>query len=311
MNSQLPVFRDDAVSIRLKYVFSTIIYLLIFFSFTGTAYPGTFYAVDPDIQITYYLSSLNYSATQPDNIVYPELSPPLSDRLFLPESSSDVDLSVSITGIPNPAELDDNFKYEVFLINYGPGNAYDISFTAEIPGEMEYLWAASAKFGECLRTDNTVTCTLDSLIAGDSDTITITMRLITDGQFTASANVTSIDEDLNPGNNQSTCYNKVYSKIPVNIGPGGSPSFAVDNGGTVHFCYLSEGNQGKIIYATLSEGNINKEIIDNDENNFSPAITIDKKGIVHIAYGTGEFLDMKQIIYAKKHIKTTVFISAT
>lgn len=216
------------------------------------------------------------------------------------KENAGTDLEVSIFGIPELVGLDDEFYYRAYVINYGPDNPLYITFEAEVPEGMQYLSGFSYKGGECGITGSKVTCVWTNLAVGQMDTVIITMKPVKEGEYTATATVSSDLDDPNPSNNQASCKTAVVWKSPAEIGTGVSPSMALDATGKVHLCYLSQEWEGKLMYATNKTGAFIEEIIDGGTDNYSPAIAVDKNNNIHIAWGKGMEYSNFHISYINK-----------
>ena len=93
--------------------------------------------------------------------------------------------------------------FTIVITNNGPGPADDVVVTDPLPAGVTLVSATSTQ-GTCTGT-TTVVCTVGTLPAGGSATITLDVRLpLTPGPVNNTATVTSSDADLSPANNTST-----------------------------------------------------------------------------------------------------------
>lgn len=210
------------------------------------------------------------------------------------------DLTVNIEDDPDPAALNTELTYRIFVSNLGDQNAYDIDFVNTLPAGMEFVSMDGFGSGGYSQAGNVISCVLDSLVARDTDTVTIVVNTMSEGIFTNTASVSSDEEDADPGNNTSSCTTRVIWKIPNRVGTGAVPSVAVDAYGRAHFCYLSQEYGGKLIYAYSQGKSFVEEIVDSGEDNFSPDLAIDKNNNIHIAYGKGDGWDNNVLMYVTK-----------
>jgi large repetitive protein len=104
--------------------------------------------------------------------------------------------------------------FTIVVTNNGPGPADDVVVTDPLPAGVTLISATSTQ-GTCTGT-TTVVCTVGTLLATASATITLDVRLpLTPGPVSNTATVTSSDADLSPANNTSSAT--IASGNPANI----------------------------------------------------------------------------------------------
>ena len=114
-----------------------------------------------------------------------------------PESA---DISVTKTGSPNPATVNQQLTYTVTVSNSGPDTAVNVVLTDTLPAGAIFI-SATPEQGSCSHAGGVVTCDLDN-IAGGSDVVTTIIVVPTiPGVASNSVVVTSDVSDPDPGDN--------------------------------------------------------------------------------------------------------------
>lgn len=109
------------------------------------------------------------------------------------------DLSVTVSGFPNPLKIGGVLTYTLVVANNGPSPATTVMLTDTLPLPVNVGPMTSSQ-GTCTGT-NTISCDLGTLNSGSSATVTIVVTPTKLGTITNLAHVTANELDLNPANN--------------------------------------------------------------------------------------------------------------
>ena len=210
-----------------------------------------------------------------------------------------MDLSLSIEDQPDPAPLGSHLSYLIYVSNFGDQSAYNPDFTFNLPAGVDFVSMDGFGSGGYSRTADQIFCKLDSIPAHKTDTVTIIVSPVIEGEIISTAIIEAVEEDVETLNNTASCKTKVIWKIPTFVDNGGSASVVVDKLGRPHFCYLSNEYGGQVIYSTFQHGILQKQILDSSQYNVSPSIAVDSHGRLHFAYGQGDedWDQQKSLIY--------------
>lgn len=119
------------------------------------------------------------------------------------------DVAVSLTAAPDPVINGSDLTYTATITNSGPGEALAVVVTDTLPAGTTFVSAVATQ-GTCGRTDFVVTCTLGSIAA--SGTVTVTLVAAAPkagGLLFNSATVTSGSYDANVANNSDSAETTV------------------------------------------------------------------------------------------------------
>ncbi len=114
------------------------------------------------------------------------------------------DLSIVKTDSADPVEPGDSFSYSIVVSNAGPDAAPNVVVTDPVPPAFTVTGVPSPQ-GSCTDTANVVSCTLASLAAGSTWTITVQVDVPADavsGSVINTASVTGIG-DTTPANDSA------------------------------------------------------------------------------------------------------------
>ena len=117
-------------------------------------------------------------------------------------SAASVDLTLSKTASPNPAQVGVNISYRLAVTNNGPATATNVNVSDTLPSSVSF-GSASASQGSCNGT-GPVNCSLGSLPVGTTAVITINVTPAAPGQINNAASVSASESDFDPGNNSAT-----------------------------------------------------------------------------------------------------------
>ncbi|WP_460526246.1 DUF7933 domain-containing protein [Flindersiella endophytica] len=132
---------------------------------------------------------------------------------------ADADVDIDKRAIQGESEIDsaepgDEFRYLLDVFNSGPATARNVVVSDTLPDQIELVELGSG----CTGT-TTITCTVDSLAAGDGRTFSISVRVKLDasGDAVNTATVTTTSTDPDPANNSGSKTVHIISDADVRI----------------------------------------------------------------------------------------------
>ena len=158
--------------------------------------------------------------------------------------TTSADLAVSKVDSVDPATSGAGFAYTVTVTNIGPSDATSVVMTDVLPAAIAFV-SASPDQGPCSEAAGTVTCSIGTIIDGDSVDITISVAVppdATPGTITNNAAVTAATNDPIAGNDSTSedttivgsadlSITKTDSVDPVTAGTGFAYTVTVANAG--------------------------------------------------------------------------------
>ncbi len=132
------------------------------------------------------------------------------------------DLSVVKTDSTDPVLPGDAFSYSIVVTNAGPGQAANVTLSDAVPSALTVSGATTAGGGTCSVAANVVTCTIASLPASATWTITVSVHVpdtATPGTVTNTATVAAVG-DSNPTNDaasQTTTIGSVAGEADLSV----------------------------------------------------------------------------------------------
>lgn len=114
---------------------------------------------------------------------------------------SPADLVVVMTDNPDPVVPGQLLTYTISVTNNGSNPANNTVLTDTLPSGVNLISASGPSGSTCSQTGNTVSCTLGTLAAGASATVTLLVTPTAVGTITNTATATTASGDANPGNN--------------------------------------------------------------------------------------------------------------
>jgi uncharacterized repeat protein (TIGR01451 family) len=132
-------------------------------------------------------------------------------------------LSITQSGLPDPAVSNGDITYSVAVTNHGPNLAPSIAITDALPPGTTFV-SASVPGGICSYASGTVVCNLGRTFAGTTTTATIIVKATTAGTMTNSATVTSLADDPEPGNNTTSISTTVNAAANLTLSKIGTPN---------------------------------------------------------------------------------------
>lgn len=126
---------------------------------------------------------------------------------FVVTGTPAVDLTLALSGSPNPAVVNTNLSYRITVKNNGPSPASNVTVRDALPATLALVSVTPGQ-GSCSGTTE-LNCNLGNLARGASTTIALTVRPTATGQVSNTAAVTSAEADHNPANNSVTATSAV------------------------------------------------------------------------------------------------------
>jgi uncharacterized repeat protein (TIGR01451 family) len=139
-------------------------------------------------------------------------------RISLPTA----DLSITKTDSPDPVLNGGTLTYTLTVQNNGPNTAPGVIVTDTLPPSVVYL-SASPSQGSCSQAGGTVTCSLGSLAASATATVTIQVRPTAPGTITNRASVKAAVFDPTPADNSDSEDTTVLPVADLSISKSDAP----------------------------------------------------------------------------------------
>ncbi len=109
------------------------------------------------------------------------------------------DLCLENPRYPANAQVGQNITYRLSVVNYGPADATDVTFTDQLPAGVTLI-SAHPEQGSCSGT-TTLTCDLGTIANGATVFVFVTVKVVQEGALTVTASLTSAKPDPNAENN--------------------------------------------------------------------------------------------------------------
>ena len=155
-----------------------------------------------------------------------------------------VDLSVELTGTPDPVDVGGTLTYAVTVTNTGPSLATGVVLTGSLPANTTF-GSATPSQGNCDLELGTLTCVLGAMLRNANAVIGITVTPLDDAAGATIANMVSVTAaEIDPDQNNNTAsqnttvnpsadisVNKTDNSDPVTAGEGLRYTVTVSNSG--------------------------------------------------------------------------------
>ena len=135
-------------------------------------------------------------------------------------AGSAIDLSITKTAAPTTGTVGTNEVYTIVVTNNSATTtATGVVMSDFLPSNATFVSDSDGKGGAFTQAGNTLTDTIPSLVAGATDTITVTVRPTAVGVITNTANVEGAQPDNNQSNNTATVTTNVNGSVgtPVDL----------------------------------------------------------------------------------------------
>ena len=133
------------------------------------------------------------------------------------------DLTLTKTDSPDPVAEGQTLTYRMVVRNNGPSNASSVSLSDPLPTtRVTYVSAASTPQGTCSWSSPNLTCSLGTLVSGNSVTVTVTTTARPVGNnlpktATNTATVSTTTTDPNSANNSSTSTTQILPAADLRV----------------------------------------------------------------------------------------------
>jgi uncharacterized repeat protein (TIGR01451 family) len=143
--------------------------------------------------------------TDTASVTCPELDPtPSQETVSLTTTVlAAADLSMALSGSPNPVLVGANVTFVMTIFNLGPDTADGVTASLPLSSGFAYV-SASASVGTVSYFDGQVDFALNDLGLNSPVTVTVVAQALTVGELSETATVSSQSQDPNPANNSAT-----------------------------------------------------------------------------------------------------------
>lgn len=113
-----------------------------------------------------------------------------------------VDLALTLTDAPDPIRIGATLAYTAVIRNQGNTDAAGVAYSQALPRTVAWSGATPSQ-GSC-SGGRTVSCSLGSIPAGGSASVTVLVQPLKRGTLAGSASVTTTSADVDPANNNAS-----------------------------------------------------------------------------------------------------------
>ncbi|RSK28302.1 DUF11 domain-containing protein [Bacillus sp. HMF5848] len=114
-----------------------------------------------------------------------------------------VDVSVSVTDEPDPAQVDQAITYQITITNNGTDTATGVTVISSLSNSVDFI-SANSQQASCSHNNGSITCAIDSLSAEENAEIDIQVSSSSVGTILNTISVLTNEDDINSLNNQVT-----------------------------------------------------------------------------------------------------------
>jgi uncharacterized repeat protein (TIGR01451 family) len=126
------------------------------------------------------------------------------------------DLSLTKTTTATSAIIGSTIPYLITVTNHGPSTATNVTVTDDLPPGLQFVSAVPSQ-GSCTQSDP-ISCSLGTLIAGTSATITVQAKVTaTSGSLANSASGSATEVDPAPSNGSSIAPALIVAPAPAQV----------------------------------------------------------------------------------------------
>ncbi|MBI4637939.1 MAG: SBBP repeat-containing protein [Candidatus Rokubacteria bacterium] len=122
------------------------------------------------------------------------------------------DLSVTLADSPDPVTVGDLLTYTATLTNLGPDDATSVTLSDVLPSAVTFF-SVTASQGSC-SADGTISCSLGTLAASATATVTLVVRPTTDGAISNAVSVAAAETDPTSANNTAATTTTAVQPSP-------------------------------------------------------------------------------------------------
>lgn len=124
-------------------------------------------------------------------------------------------LTVNVQANPNPATVGSDLTYTITVLNNGPDDATNVTFTQVLPSNVTFRGFSPANF-QVTNNGNIVTGKLGSIASGEQAVVTIDVSPTTIGLATTTVTVSS--GEIDPDTSDNTLSQTTSINIPADLG---------------------------------------------------------------------------------------------
>ncbi len=130
---------------------------------------------------------------------------------FVRDARPAANLALTLADSPDPATVRGDLTYAATISNNGPAAATGVTLVADLPADATFVSASGAACtrGGKGKTDGTLTCSVGSLAAGASTSVTILVQPSRAGTLIVMAKAFADQPDPNRGDNSATATTTV------------------------------------------------------------------------------------------------------
>lgn len=153
-----------------------------------------------------------------------ELSDPV--EIIITDNGTNIEVDIQISKMVDdfPVFLNDEFEYQLYVVNNAEHVATQVKVIDILPSSLEYIRATPHYLGEVhyLQRQHQVVWEIDSLASGDYQELRLRVRALEVGWVENKVQVESKEVDLDPSNNHAAVSKEIMLfKIPNVITPNG------------------------------------------------------------------------------------------
>jgi uncharacterized repeat protein (TIGR01451 family) len=119
-----------------------------------------------------------------------------------PPPAPKIDLQITKSAAPNPANVGNQVTWTMVVTNNGPNNATGVTMADPVPAGLTFVSATSSQ-GTCTG-GALVSCTIGNMNVGSSVTITLVTTAATTGTISNTATTVGKEQETNTANNSAT-----------------------------------------------------------------------------------------------------------
>lgn len=165
-----------------------------------------------------------YTVIGLNDICASELSDPVEIIINDRGEHVEVDIQISKLVDPEPVYLNDEFEYQLYVVNNSEYTANKVEIIDDLPSSLEYVSALPGYIGEVEHQAAThkIWWYIESLIAGQTEELRIRVKALAPGWIENTAAVHAKEPDPNHNNNTASVNKQVLIfKIPNVFTPNG------------------------------------------------------------------------------------------
>ena len=201
-----------------------------------------------------------------------------------------IDLAVTKTDAPDPAKLNGQITYTMVVTNNGPSTATQVTAADPLPVGTSFVSVSSTQ-GTCANNGGLIQCSIGTMPAGATVTITLVVTATQSGTIDNVVTVVGHEPEQNTANNRATASTLVPAplKPPVRKPPVvcytftvSSKTLTVGKKQTIVVTVKNKGNAVKGAKVIVKGAGISKSAITGKNGKARITITAKKAGIITV-----------------------------